>query len=112
MAVQRKPRKCGSPVVHGEHVWTASEGVGQRYYCPGYPELSQDPKDSVANSIAIGRAFRESYDALRAKDEALRELLSYCRAKDENHDPGHGGDAADAYADVVERLAKILDGES
>lgn len=45
------------------------------------------------------------------RDEALRELLSYCRDKAENDDtwPDNIGRA---YEDVADRLAKILDGES
>lgn len=47
------------------------------------------------------------YDALR--DDALRELLSYCRTRSEEvSGPGQGDD----YGDIAAKLAKILDGES
>lgn len=103
-----RPARCGNQMMHGPHTW---EEGGRRNYCGGYPVLSQDPKDSVANSIAIGKAFREQREAQQVKDEALRDLLSHCRAMSE-HDNWRGEYAYEAYTDFAERLAKILDGES
>lgn len=102
-----RPARCGNQMMHGPHTW---EEGGRRNYCGGAPELSQDPKDSVANSIAIGKAFREQREALQVRDEALRELLSHCRtrATDPRQDPGAYGE----LTEVADRLAKILDGEN
>jgi hypothetical protein len=48
------------------------------------------------------------HQAAHDQDEALRELLSYCRSESRSPNP----DYAVAYSDVAERLAKVLDGES
>lgn len=45
------------------------------------------------------------------RDEALRELLSYCRVYADPQEQ-ESGDAREAYQDVADRLAQILDGES
>lgn len=45
------------------------------------------------------------------RDEQLRELLSYCRVYADPQEQ-ESGDAREAYQDVVDRLAAILDGES
>lgn len=47
-----------------------------------------------------------------AQDDALRELLSYCREREvyKGRDNEIGADTA--YGDVADRLAKILDGEA
>lgn len=45
---------------------------------------------------------------LAAKQEGLRELLSYCRIESNKV---HSFVAADAYVDVINRLAPLLDGE-
>lgn len=114
-------KTCTHLPPHGDHDWDdVSERsprglIGNRYHCPGHPVLSQNPADSVANSIAIGKAFRESYDALQAREEALRELLSYCRTETEaeyNAGEYETITSYQAFAVVAERLAKILDGES
>lgn len=90
---------------HGNCLWSAGA-------CPVCPDihLSRDPADIVANSIAIGKAFWAQREALQARDEALRELLSHCRtrATDPWQDPGAYGE----LTEVADRLAKILDGES
>lgn len=50
-------------------------------------------------------------EELQRRNEALRELLSYCRDKGENDDtwPDNIGRA---YRDVADRLGEILGGKS
>jgi len=58
-------KTCTHLPPHGDHDWDDTSErsprglIGNRYHCPGHPVLSQKPADSVANSIAIGKAFRE-----------------------------------------------------
>lgn len=50
--------------------------------------------------------------AITAKDEQLRELLSYCRDRTGDQSEVNSDlDASDAYEDVFLKLGQILDGE-
>ena len=65
----------------------------------------QDRTGSVT-TVQLDRLTR--LPDVAAQDEALRELLSYCRGRAETS----GESATDlAYDDVADKLAKILDGE-
>lgn len=48
---------------------------------------------------------------LAAKQEGLRELLSYCRDPSRTNDL-EAGPEANAYEDVAQKLASLLDGEA
>lgn len=107
-----KPERfCADVQTHDAHDWVNRDAYRDTYRCPGIyvvrsrkPTLSNDPADTVANSIAIGTWMRE-------KDEALRELLSYCRGREEYKGRANDIGADTAYGDVADKLAAILDGE-
>lgn len=49
-------------------------------------------------------------EKLQRRDEALRELLAYCRTEADNKENVNG--ERSAYEDAAARLAEILDGKS
>lgn len=57
----------------------------------------------MLSRLEIAMSNKTLVDQWVERDEALRELLSYCRANECADDPGYG--------DVANRLEKILDGE-
>jgi hypothetical protein len=56
----------------------------------------------------IGTAVDAALAKHREKDEQLRKLLSYCKGMSDGNE---SGDAREAYDDVADKLAAILDGE-
>lgn len=97
-------------VKYAEHVKSDEQGpdhVDGRGYSWTVPKLTAP---AVARAFGVPAAMVGS----EVQEEALRELLSYCRSEEERLRPLEvkivGG--ADIFKDVAERLAKILDGEN
>lgn len=64
----------------------------------------------VKVSVRDMEPVREALAKAAGREDALRELLSYCRTESTNEDLSEGEQLA--YDDVVIRLTPILDGES
>lgn len=66
-------------------------------------------------SAEIERLQRDGVEAARraiAVDEALRELLSYCKDQADIYGKQFDDDRAASYDDVAAKLADLLDGEN
>lgn len=82
------------------------------------PWLTIEEVEAVVRSPLTAATIARLYgvpDAMagpEAQDEALRELLSYCRDREVYKGRANEIGADTAYGDVADRLALILDGES